>query len=708
MLRKWNAYILLVFLFCPDVCLSAAKTAPAPLGTIAEILAARKLETRQHIFYSVTGTVRRIWGGQDFILTDETGSDSFICYKPTMPEHGDRIHVTGSFHPPAGNWIPLGIQRYETLGKGSLACPQDITPADVARKSVPDYSSVRIEATVDEVRPDDISSECNFLVLKDGLDSVLVATKESEQGLSTLSELMGSRVRITGCLFYQRSSWRQFHSPVVIVGDHDAIELVEPHPDPFSYPAIGFLEHVAPEDLLRLGRRTAEGVVLATWQGSHVLVQADSGLLLHVHLASGEAVPDVGTTVKVAGNVTTDHFRILLMKAVVKTLRPASPLPLPPARPVSLEELCRRHGQRTSVNPEKYGSVIQVSGTLSEPPQATGDSYLMRLREGDQSITVDASRCPDAASGIPVGSIVRATGVFVFEAEPWHADAPFPRIGRSLLVLNQADDLVLLRKPSPLTPRLFLWITSSLLLLLVGFTIWNRVLKRLVERRSRELLKEQISRISETLRVDERTRLAVELHDSLSQNLSGVSFQAAAAHSLMAHDPDAARQNLETVQRMLLSCRAELKRCLWDLREDTLAEQDFATAVERTLRPVIGPAELIIRFNVSRERMSDPTAHTVLCILRELASNAVRHGHAKTIRVAGESHDGKLSFSVRDDGVGFDVNSASSADGIHFGLLGIRERVKRHGGLFKIASAAGDTRATVTINLPQDTTDLPS
>ena len=677
--------------------------APAPLRTVADVLAARKIETRQHFFYDLTGTVRRIWDGQDFILTDGTGANSFIYYiKPPMPAHGDLIRITGSFHTPVGNWIPNGISRFETLGKGIPEHPRDVSLAELARKSIPDYSYVRIEATVDDIRPDDISAECNFIVLKDGLNSIIIAVKDSSSDINSLSRLIGARIRATGSLFYQRSSWRQFHSPIIVSGVHDEIEVVTPPPDPFAYPPLGFLEHVAPEDLIRLGRRTTEGRVLATWPDNRVLVQAEKDQLICVHLTGGEALPAVDTVIKAVGDVTTDHFHLLLGKARIRHIRKAAALPQVPIPSVSLQSLFSRRGQRASVDPEKYGCTIRVSGTLGEQPQTAGAAHLIRLRDGEQSITVDASSCPEAFSGLSVGSDIQVTGVFVFEAEPWHADAPFPRIDRSMLILNRATDLSVLRRPPPLTPRHFLWITSALLALLLGFTIWNRILNRLVERRSKELLKAQISRISETLRVDERTRLAVELHDSLSQNLSGVAFQAAAAQSLLTHDPGATRRNLETVQRMLLSCRAELKRCLWDLREDTLAEKNFSAAVERTLRPVIGTADLIVRFNVPRERLSDPTAHAVLCILRELASNAVRHGHARTIRVAGECHDGRLSFSVRDDGTGFDVRGVPATDGVHFGLSGIRERVKRHGGAFTIASQAGDTRATVTINLPQD------
>ena len=151
---------------------------------------------------------------------------------------------------------------------------------------------------------------------------------------------------------------------------------------------------------------------------------------------------------------------------------------------------------------------------------------------------------------------------------------------------------------------------------------------------------------------------------------------------------------------MLLSSRTELRRCLWDLRGDTLELNDMTEAVSKTVRPVVGSAALQVRFNVPRTRLLDSTAHSILCIVRELAANAVRHGHATQIRIAGEIHDSTLSFSVRDNGGGFDVdNHPGLADG-HFGLTGIRERVDRLDGTFTLKSDTAGTNARVTLSVP--------
>jgi signal transduction histidine kinase len=129
-----------------------------------------------------------------------------------------------------------------------------------------------------------------------------------------------------------------------------------------------------------------------------------------------------------------------------------------------------------------------------------------------------------------------------------------------------------------------------------------------------------------------------------------------------------------------------------------LGESDFSEAVRRTIRPSIGGAELAVRFEIRRQRVSDSTAHAVLSIVRELASNAARHGGARHVRVAGEMQSGKIRFSVRDDGRGFDTANRPGPNEGHFGLQGIKERIARLGGSLKIESAPGvGTKVTVEI-----------
>ena len=131
----------------------------------------------------------------------------------------------------------------------------------------------------------------------------------------------------------------------------------------------------------------------------------------------------------------------------------------------------------------------------------------------------------------------------------------------------------------------------------------------------------------------------------------------------------------------------------------------MTSAILRTLAPHIQGVDVKVRFNVPRARFSDNTAHAILRIIRELSLNAVRHGHATSIRVAGSIENDKLLFSVSDNGSGFDPASAPGFAEGHYGLLGIQERIAGYEGEFKLESAPGaGTKATIILSVPKENT----
>jgi signal transduction histidine kinase len=127
----------------------------------------------------------------------------------------------------------------------------------------------------------------------------------------------------------------------------------------------------------------------------------------------------------------------------------------------------------------------------------------------------------------------------------------------------------------------------------------------------------------------------------------------------------------------------------------------MAEAIERTIAPHLSGIKADIKFNVSRNRISESIVHAVLRIIRELVVNAIHHGGARHISINGE-YDGKtLSFSVKDDGCGFDPDSVPGPELGHFGLLGIRERIEYFDGELKIDSSAG-TGTAIHVTLHTD------
>jgi signal transduction histidine kinase len=204
-------------------------------------------------------------------------------------------------------------------------------------------------------------------------------------------------------------------------------------------------------------------------------------------------------------------------------------------------------------------------------------------------------------------------------------------------------------------------------------------------------------------KVGERTRLAVELHDSIAQDLTGIAMEIRSAKR--AKDTDAAKidRHLNLAAAVLDSCRDELRNCIWDLRNLTLDDATVDEAIRRTLQQHLGGARLEVRFAVERKRFSDNTLHTILRIIRELTINAVRHGAATDIKVAGCIDGGNLLISVRDNGCGFDPVHVPGVTAGHFGLQGIRERIEALEGTVEIRSGEGSgTKVTISIPLGKD------
>ena len=162
-------------------------------------------------------------------------------------------------------------------------------------------------------------------------------------------------------------------------------------------------------------------------------------------------------------------------------------------------------------------------------------------------------------------------------------------------------------------------------------------------------------------------------------------------------------EHLGIASRALKSCRDDLRNCLWDLRHQTLESDDMESAILQTLAPHTAGIDLAVRFRVPRERISDNTAHAILCIIRELTINGVRHGKATTVKVAGSVEGERLLCSVRDNGCGFDPENCPGDEQGHYGLLGIRERVNAFEGSMTIESRPGaGTKTTISIHIPQE------
>ena len=282
-------------------------------------------------------------------------------------------------------------------------------------------------------------------------------------------------------------------------------------------------------------------------------------------------------------------------------------------------------------------------------------------------------------------------GTCVLATENWAVLSTDTQLNGILLVVDRPGDVAILSYPPWWTPARFVVAMAVLLFMIAAILIWNQSLRRLSEKRGRELFRERSASALAELKTTERTRLAADIHDSISQILTGAAMQ------LDAGETNAAK-------RILASCRRELRACLWDLRNHALDAKNFEDAIHETLAPHLRGRAAVIDLHIPSDWMSEALRHAALCIIREATVNAIRHGRAETIEIEGELSERRLVFTVTDDGKGFDpANCHDSADG-HFGILGMRERAKAFNGSVEIASEFGNgTKVSVVLEEKETT-----
>ena len=640
-----------------------------------------------------------------FAVSDSTGSlsvtDGMFYPEPTL-RAGDRLRMSGVIiKQDNGLYNYAKATNIAIIAHGPAPAVLSANAAEINAGKVLDRI-VCMEGRVVDVLRDEIDPRFVFFVIADGSDFIYahLHAEDSPAEHDRLYTLMDAVVRATGlCTRMRPQGFGRMLDITLALESAEAITIVAPPPaDPFSAPLfngrIHEIQHLPGRETFR---RKVRGTVIAVWGKNTALVRMEDNALSTIGFASG-TLPTCGDFIEAVGAPETDLFTFNLSRAI---WRPADgkAAPAQQAESVPVRSLfVDKHGN-AAINQSLHGHSLRFQGRVRTLP-STGDER-MTLETDGYAISVDSSSCPDVLAGIEVGCTIVVTGICVMETENWRPQLAFPQIKRFFLAIRTVDDVRVLSRPSRLTPARLLLVIAALLAALAVFAVWNRILKRIVEQRSRELSREQVIRERSDMQKEERTRLAVELHDTIAQNLTGASFEINAAERLMPTDADGSLKHLGRAARTLKSCRDELRNCIWDLRNRALDAPDMNTAIRRTLEPHIADTSLSVRFNVPRTTFSDNSAHALMRIIRELTLNAIRHGGAKSVKIAGSVESGVLNFSVRDDGSGFDPDKCPGLREGHFGLQGVRERIKKFNGTMTIESnAQTGTRIAMTMALP--------
>jgi signal transduction histidine kinase len=387
------------------------------------------------------------------------------------------------------------------------------------------------------------------------------------------------------------------------------------------------------------------------------------------------------------------------------SFQPLGPAPLPAAAAVTADQ---------ALSGAFHARLVRMDALVLEVSRLAEGSTLV-LQAGERVFLARLTAAGAAGENqpdLPVAenSWVRVTGVCVNNRPPDAGDATDAGGGDAdvrpvsfHVMLPGPEAVAVVRAPSWWTLERVLVVIGVLVLAALAALAWVVALRRRVVEQTVQIRRH----VHQETVNEERMRIARELHDSLEQDLLGITLQLNATEKLLDR-PDRAKESLHLASAMVRRSQAETHRAVWDLRERQ-------TGLVPTLRSAVagltggagtgggangeGPA-VEVRVDGEERELPPQTENHLLRVALEAVTNAFKHAAATRVTVDVTFEPNRVRLEVRDDGRGFDADRAPAPSSGHFGLFGMRERADKLRGELSIQSRPGagtDIRLVVPV-----------
>lgn len=199
--------------------------------------------------------------------------------------------------------------------------------------------------------------------------------------------------------------------------------------------------------------------------------------------------------------------------------------------------------------------------------------------------------------------------------------------------------------------------------------------------------------------LEERTRLARELHDSVSQALYGIGLGAQTAQRFLDTNPTLVRESVDYILTLAEAGLAEMRALIFELRPESLETEGLVVALAKQGASLQARHQINVQLELTDEpALALAAKESLYRVLREALHNVIKHASATQITLRMQYLDNHLRFEIIDNGCGFIVDQEFPG---HLGLQSMRERVHQLGGQLIIQSAPGEgTHLTVTLLTP--------
>jgi signal transduction histidine kinase len=381
---------------------------------------------------------------------------------------------------------------------------------------------------------------------------------------------------------------------------------------------------------------TIHGVVTLTYPT--IFVQDSTGGVA-IENIGGKTPAQIGDQVEAKGDAELHDFSSVLKSAEVHILWSHAPI----------------HSMSVTASQAATGSFdaeyIEVEGHLENKQEGRDHSLVLDLAEDNQSFRAIAYGTSGVAKfrALKDQSRLRLRGICVVDSAYTQNLTPF-----AILLPSLTDVDVLEGPPWWSTRNIVAGIIALLLLILAAQTLHHYIEKwRLIAV------------------LDERQRLALEMHDTLAQSFAGIRFQLQAIRDEI-NDRDAIGRELDLAASMVRRSHEEARRSIAALRPELLESVGLLRALEQSAKTMVAGGSIRVQTYGWGESHSIPvrTADTLFRIGQEALANAVRHANPSNLMISLIRSETILDLTIDDDGKGFVVD----ADSAGFGIRGMRKR----------------------------------
>lgn len=586
---------------------------------------------------------------------------------PSTLSRGDVVEIEGETA--AGRFSSIvNLGAFKSLGREEPMSARSISIEQLNSGRL-DCQVVEVEGVVHGV---EAGGQLHKLELRMGGSSASLLVF-GETPIST--NLADAHVRIRGVAgtLYEAERLSGFG---LFVNDPGDIKVLQPSPAPFSAPLRSMEKlHVFAPEAGADHRLRVRGVVTVAWPSEVFFIQEGNRALRVLH--EGAEPPAPGDLVEVSGFVPPLKSAPEIQRALFRKIgsREAMPAPISLDQPAS----------------NRWPVFSSMEGTLLRAESA-GQLAMLTVDTGARLLT---GYLPAQNNLPPQGSRVRLSGVWNIPPSALGETAP------PGLWLNASNSLEMLAPPPPpmgapssATERnvqTFALIGTAAWALFFTGAAWRS--SRIAKEKARELQGAhdralQFERNLDMLN-EARERLGRDLHDSAIQAIYAVGLNIDDCTQQLRTNPERVESRLKSAMGDINAVIRELRNVILGLETSAIQPKEFRTALKSLSLALGHEKSNRMRLDIDQsavELLSPMQATELIHIAREGLSNSLRHGNATTTTFSLHSAEGRIRFTVEDDGCGFDARAPARSG---FGLRNMAKRAEHLGAILTISSELG-------------------